>query len=101
VPLQQAHQLDIDADLLKRLPDRRRGRRLDGTSEGAPPVVMAGMTDQQQQLMPDNGPKPGYVRSDTRPRNPTDSATPATATPLEIPRSVTGRPCTARKIQVN
>src|ERR1700732_2728741 len=40
--LQQAHQPDINADLLAGLPDRRGGRRLarlNGTAEDAPPVV--------------------------------------------------------------
>jgi hypothetical protein len=84
--VQQAHQQNIDAGLLAGLPDRRRSRRfarLDGAAEDTPPVVMAGMTDQQhasrlvhrqdrhrwqqQQLMPDNSPQPGYMRSDTHP----------------------------------
>ncbi|HEX3961352.1 MAG TPA: hypothetical protein VHZ03_32810, partial [Trebonia sp.] len=82
--VQQAHQPDIDADLLAGFPDRGGGRRLarlNGAAEDSPPVVMAGMPDQQnspclihrqhryrrqqQQLMPDNGPQLGYMRSDT------------------------------------
>jgi hypothetical protein len=88
--VQQAHQLNAGPDLLAGLPDRRRGGRLahvNGATEDTPPVAMAGMADQQhppglidrqdrhrrqqQQVMPNNGPQPGYMRSDTHLRNPT------------------------------
>jgi hypothetical protein len=74
----QADQMDVGADLLAGLPDRCRGGRLahvHGAAEDAPPVVMAGVADQQhpacpvdgqdrhrrqeQQLMPDDGSQPG------------------------------------------
>jgi hypothetical protein len=88
--VQQAHQLNVDPDLLAGLPDRRCGWRLahvNRAAEETPPVVMTCLADQQhppcpihrqdrhrrqhQQIMPDNGPQPGYMRSDTHPRNPT------------------------------
>jgi hypothetical protein len=83
------HQLDVGADLLGGLPDRCGGGRLaqvHGAAQDTPAVVMAGMADQQhpaclidgqdrhgrqeQQLMPDDGSQPGYMRSDTHLGNP-------------------------------
>jgi hypothetical protein len=77
----QSYQPDLDADRFTRLPDgglRRRFTDLDRAAENPPPIVMAGVPDEQQssglvdrenrdrreqeQVVPDSRPQPCDVR---------------------------------------